>query len=109
MRAVDGREGRLQISSNGGGEPVWDRSKPILYYIEPDGAAQTLVAVTLRTQPTLAVVSRAVVVQDLGHDVSDNHANYDVHPKEPRFAIAQPDRGAGVVAVFDWAASLRNR
>jgi len=109
VRAIDGREGRLQISSNGGGEPVWDRAKPILYYIEPDGAAQKLISVTLRVQPTLAVVSRTVVVQDLGHDESDNHANYDVHPKEPRFLIAQRDRGAGIVAVFDWAASLRKQ
>ena len=109
VRAIDGREGRLQISSSGGAEPVWDRSGPVLYYIEPDGDRQRLLAVTLRTQPDLAIGARAVVVQDLGHDESDNHANYDVHPKQRRFIIPQRDRGAGVIAIFDWAASLRGR
>ena len=109
VRAIGGHEGRLQISNSGGVEPVWDRSAQVLYYIEPDGDRQKLVAVTLRTQPQPAIVSRTVVVQDLGHDDADNHANYDVHPQERRFVIAQRDRGAGVIAVFDWAASLGSR
>ena len=108
VRAIDGSGRRLHISSIGGTEPVWDRSGTVLYYIEPDGAGQKLVAVTLRTQPDLTVVSRTIVVQDLGHDEADNHANYDVHPKEGRFVIAQRDSDAGVIAVFDWVASLRN-
>ena len=66
----------------------------VVAYVEPNGTSQS-VAVTLRTQPDLAVVSRTIVVQDLGHDEADNHANYDVHPKEGRFVIAQRDSDAG--------------
>lgn len=85
-------------------DPTWlfDGAQVSFFSFKSQGGP--LVAVTLRTQPDLAVVSRTIVVQDLGHDEADNHANYDVHPKEGRFVIAKRDSDAGVIAVFDWVA-----
>ena len=107
VRALDGSS-RLQVSNAGGTEPVWDPRGFILYYVEADGDRRILMAATLRTSPAPAVVSREVVLSDIRLDESDNHPNYDIDPTGGRFVMPELGPSTGLVAIFDWAAALRD-
>ncbi len=79
--------------------------RPVLYYIRFEGRQLRLEAVTLRAAP-LGVAQREIVLSDVGVELSDNHANFDVHPSGDRFAFPQEQASTSVVAIFDWAAAL---
>ena len=84
----------------------------VLYYVESDGFRRRLMAASLRTSPTLSTLGRSVLFPDLRFEEADNHPNYDLHPDGSRFVIPALEAASGLLAVFDWAASLssnRNR
>ncbi len=100
------REGRLQVSSAGATAPVWDKRSLTLYYLEADGARLHLVAASLRTAPTLAVVGRRLVLADVRLEEVENHPKYDVDPSGTRFVMPEQTPTAGLGAIFDVATSL---
>jgi hypothetical protein len=56
--------------------------------------------------------ARTVVFPDVRFEEADNHANDDRHPDGARFVMPALEVQSGLLAVFDWAASLsaeRNR
>lgn len=107
MRPLHGDGGRVQASNAGGTEPVWDRRGSTLYYVEDYGEELRLVAAVISGSPRLAVAKREVAVPHLRLEQAGNHPNYDVDPSGTRFVIPAPEASRGLVAVFDWAASLR--
>ena len=109
VRAIGGRDARVQVSNLGGTEPVWDPGGNVLYYVETDGDRQRLVKASLRTSPSLSVDSREILFSDLRLDEADNHPNYDIHPNGDRFVMPELATSSGLVAVFDWVSILRDR
>jgi Tol biopolymer transport system component len=108
VRPLSGAEGRLQVSSVGATEPVWDKRSLTLYYLEAEGTRLHLVAASLRTAPALAVVGRKVVLADVRLEEVENHAQYDVDPSGTRFVMPEQAPTAGLGVIFDVATSLRN-
>jgi serine/threonine-protein kinase len=87
VRSFPGGSGRWQVSVAGGVEPRWRRDGVELFYRHAD----TLFAVTVRTQPAFSAGQRtALFVGDyLG---GPRHANYDVHPDGQRFVFVTGER-----------------
>lgn len=108
VRPLSGAEGRLQVSSVGATEPVWDKRSLTLYYLEAEGTRLHLVAASLRTAPALAVVGRKVVLADVRLEEVENHAQYDVDPSGTRFVMPEQAPTAGLGVIFDVTTSLRN-
>jgi serine/threonine-protein kinase len=108
VRPLSGAEGRLQVSSAGATEPVWDKRSLTLYYLEAEGARLHLVAASLRTAPALAVASRRVELADVRLQEVENHPNYDVDPSGTRFVMPEQAPTVGVGAIFDVATSLHS-
>jgi serine/threonine-protein kinase len=97
---------RVQVSNQGGVSPVWDKRRPVLYYLTFDDERVRMDAATLRFGP-LSVVSRRSLITDLPIELSDNHANFDVHPSGDRFVFPGQDATARFVEIFDWMALVR--
>ena len=106
VRGIDGAGGRVQVSNQGGSEPLWDRKSNILYYVEFDGDRLRLIAAALRTSPTLGVLARTVAFSDWRLERAENHANYDIHPDGSRFVIPETTQRGSLAAVFDWSKSV---
>jgi len=104
----DGSTARVQVSDAGGFSPVWDRHRPDLYYLHMDGERVRLDAATMRFAP-LSVRGRITVLADIPLELSDNHANYDVHPSGDRFVFPGEEASTGLVGVFDWKVLLEAR
>jgi eukaryotic-like serine/threonine-protein kinase len=80
----DAAAGVWQVSESDGTEPVWSRDGKTLYYW--DGSA--LIAARLRTAPEFAVVSRHVVLRDIGYvPTVCCHSNYDVQADDRGFIM----------------------
>jgi serine/threonine-protein kinase len=96
---------RVQVSNAGGAGPAWDPRRPIVYYTQLEEGRLRLQAVTLRTAP-LSLASRHTVLDDVAIELSDNHANFDVHPSGKLFVFPQEQPTTGLVAIFDWAPAV---
>ena len=70
-------EGRLEVSADGGEQPVWSRDGRTLYYVGARGGI--IIRARLTLQPSLAVTSRDTVIRG-GYYVPgrNGHAMYDV-------------------------------
>jgi hypothetical protein len=108
VRSLKDATVRVQVSNAGGIGPVWNRRRPILYYIQLDEARLRLMAATMHTAP-LSVMTRETVLDDVAMELSDNHADFNVHPSGKFFVFPQEQPSSGLVAIFDWRAALRRR
>jgi Tol biopolymer transport system component len=96
---------RVQVSSNGGVEPVWSRDGRRLYY----RANRRFVAANVRTTPTFAVVSRDVLFNDRFVSAAAPHANYDVSPDGTRLLVLEAVDEPQIIVVHHWGAEVRAR
>jgi serine/threonine-protein kinase len=105
VRPFPGPGGRIQVSNDGGSEPVWSRDGRTLYYRQGDA----LIAAAVSATPTFAVQSRRQLFVG-PYEASGPHATYDVAPDGKHLLMlkAREDR-APVVMVLNWAAEVRAR
>ncbi len=96
---------RVQVSTDGGAEPLWDRSGRTLYFRSPRGITAT--AVTTGAAFTLG--ERRLVLP--GNDPPDaTHPSYDVMPDGRRFLVLRTTNGEDkAIVVFNWAREFRGR
>lgn len=105
MREYPGPGGRWQVSTEGGGEPVWARSGRELFY----RSGAKVIAATVRPGPPFAVERRDVLFEGEYRAMSV-HAGYDVHPDGTRFLMVAPgDQSAKAVVVVNWVEELQAR
>ncbi|MCH7717783.1 MAG: protein kinase [Gemmatimonadetes bacterium] len=85
-----------QVSTDGGMEPVWAHSGRELFY---KNASRDLVAVTVRTNPTFAVVGRReLFTLPTGASATAQHAQYGITRDDTRFIMFRtPGTAEGVV------------
>jgi eukaryotic-like serine/threonine-protein kinase len=97
--------GRVPVSAEGGGEPLWAPQGLTLYY----RFGNEVIEATLATTPSLRVVGRRVLFS--GPYASDIfHPNYDVAPDGKSFLMVRPvDQSRGLVMVINWAREIRRR
>jgi hypothetical protein len=95
----------VQVSANGGTEPVWSRDGRRLFY----RAAKRFMVVTVTTTPTFAVTSRDILFGDTFVTAAAPHANYDVTPDGKSLLVLQAVEDPQILIVHNWAAEVRER
>jgi serine/threonine-protein kinase len=99
---------RVVVSVGGGREPVWSPSGDEIFYRSIDG--QRMMAVTVRTEPTLTIGRSRTLFQG-SFRTGVFWANYDVNPRTHEFlmlAVDEPIQPRLTIAV-NWTDSLSQR
>ena len=103
----DQRGGRIQISTDGGIEPVWSHSGRELFY--KDGR-QTLVAAALDTPGDFRVVSRRRLFPTGTYYWDNRHRSYAISRDDQSFYFVEPVATASpheYVVVLNWLEELK--
>jgi serine/threonine-protein kinase len=108
VRSLTGGTVQLQISLDGGTEPVWSRSGGELFYRRPTAKGGELVAAKLAmgAEPTVTVRQSLFDVSEF--DTSTPHANYDVSPDGSWFVFSRR-AAANTIVVLQNAPELARR
>jgi serine/threonine-protein kinase len=108
VRAFPEPEGRWQVSSGGGAEPLWSSDGRTIYYRRAD----TLFAAAVQTRPTFSVGQhRMVFTANFKPSPYHIHINYDRDPRTGDFVVFSESRGsdAALVVVLNWFEEVRQR
>jgi len=95
----------VQVSTDGGTEPVWSRDGRRLFY----RGSGKLMAAEFRTSPGFSVTARDTVLADTYGFAANPHANYDVFPDGAHFVFLEPDHSSEMIVVANWRSVLRAR
>ncbi len=76
-------DGKWQVSTDGGSEPVWAHSGRELFY----RGGQSLISVEVLPGATFVTGERRVLFSTQGFRGSRNHQRYDVTPDDQRFVM----------------------
>ncbi|MCU1292867.1 MAG: protein kinase [Bryobacterales bacterium] len=105
VRPFPGSGARIQVSDNGGTEPLWSRSGRALYY---RGPANEVIEVSVTAGADFSIGARKTVLT--GDYLTDtSHPSYDVAP-DGRFLMMQ--RGGAesrTIVVHNWITELREK
>jgi Tol biopolymer transport system component len=105
VRPLPGPSGRVQVSIDGGKEPVWSADGRELFYRSPGWITSAQVV----QSPRFAVTRRDTLFAD-SYASRTNHANYDVFPDGKRFVFIEAMGGSSeLYAMFNWTEELRRR
>jgi serine/threonine-protein kinase len=110
VRGYPGSGQRVQVSQQGGIEPVWSRSGRELFYRSSSGAGPKLVAATVETGAGFRVAARRELFDVASIEFATPHANYDVFPDGQSFVMVRqgrPGQSAELVYVQNVEALLR--
>ena len=99
-----GPGGRVQVSTGGGGLPIWSRDGKTLYYPQ----ANRMVATTLSFTPDPAVTGRRTLFE--GDYALDDalHSPYDVGP-DGTFLLVRPVREVRTVVIRGFRTEMQNQ
>lgn len=109
---------RVQVSTDGGSEPVWRRDGRELYYLQNVSAGGALkvrlMAVRVTTTPTFSAGTPQVLFEGPFRSDGGSFRNYDVTPDGQRFFMVQevqrpPARVSQMVLVQNWGEELKQR
>jgi hypothetical protein len=103
VQPFPGPGGRVQVSANGGTEPVWARDGRRLFY-RGDGM---LMAATVRPGPGFVIASRDTVFRDSYVFAGNPHANYDVMPDGRNFVFLYGADDGEMMVVSNWESVMR--
>jgi len=92
VRAWPGMGSKVQVSQNGGTEPVWSRDGRELFYRSGGGPEPWLVAAAVETGPPLRIRSRQPLFGVASYEFATPHANYDVFPDGRSFVMVRQGR-----------------
>jgi serine/threonine-protein kinase len=108
LRAYPGPGPKLQVSTEGGTEPVWARNGREILYRHQDG----LMAVTVETSPSFAVSKPRLLFQGGFDEGSAAFSNYDVDLAGERFILIRSESKAApteLKVIQDWVTELARR
>ena len=96
---------RVQVTTEGGAEPMWNRTGTALYY--RDGLGQ-IVEVKVTTGASFSIGTRKVVVT--GEYLTDaTHASYDVSPDGKFLLLKRAGDESQTIIVHNWVRELREK
>ena len=105
----DWGSGLVQVSNDGGDDPVWAHNGRELFY---RNGANELVAVQVSADPTFVAGQQEVLFPMDGYLIGSGHAMYDVSLDDRRFVMLRTDVDAGdtqLILVENWFEELRQR
>ncbi len=98
VQPLSGDGERIQVSVDGGSEPIWSPNAGELFYRGGASEGESMIAARIETSPRLRVGSREVLFASREYDHATPHANYDVSPDGNTFVmIRRPSSGRIVV------------
>jgi serine/threonine-protein kinase len=110
VRAFANDDNQVQVSLNGGSEPVWSRDGKEVYFRESAasgmGGGISLTAATLTTTPALTVISRQPLFSALDIVSANPHTNYDVSPDGHSFAVVRANPSSTVIVIQNLPAMI---
>ncbi len=109
VRPFPGPGGRIQVSVNGGSEPVWTRDDREMLYREDTGPTSRLIVAAVRVTPEFEVLSRTPLFDVSSYVGAEDHANYDVDPSGRSFVMIRSPQASQIHLVQNWAAQLGGR
>ena len=96
---------RIQVSDNGGMEPIWGRSGRSLYY---RGSVGEVVEVAVTTHAGFSIGARKVVLT--GDYLTDSsHPDYDVAPDGRFLMLKRAGAESQTIVVHNWGSELREK
>jgi eukaryotic-like serine/threonine-protein kinase len=102
VQPFPGPGGRVQISRNGGREPVWAPDGRRIFY----RSGEKIRAANVSATPTFRVTSHEDLMDDSFLPAAAPHANYDVTPDGAQFLVLQGSQ-TRLVVVHNWGAAVR--
>jgi len=99
LRRVDGTGSRLQVSVDGGNEPVWSADGRTLYYRRIDPENTNLMAVSLELGAEPSVVTREALFDWGNYEGAEPHANYDMMPGGDEFVMVRRTQAAHLILI----------
>ena len=107
VRDLAGEGDQVQVSTEGGNEPVWGRDGRELFYRETQQEDPHLVAAGIATSPALAVTGRKRLFP-IGDIVGTSpHPNYDISPDGKTFVMVRSSPAARVMVIQNLPALVR--
>jgi len=105
VRPFPGSGARVQVSDDGGTEPIWGKDGRSLYY---RGAVGEVVKVAVTTGNDFSIGARAVVLT--GDYLTDSsHPNWDVAPNGNFLLLNRAGAESQTIVVHNWARELREK
>jgi hypothetical protein len=99
VRRVDGVGGRIQVSIDGGAEPMWSADGREVYYRRTDASHPEMLAARLSLEGTPRVVSRQALFGWADFEGSEPHPNYDASPDGRGFIMVRRPSAAKLVLI----------
>jgi serine/threonine-protein kinase len=92
VRTFPGFTSKVQVSQDGGSEPVWARNGRELFYRSGSAAEPWLVAAAVETGGEFRVSGRSRLFNVASYEFATPHANYDVFPDGRSFVMVRQGR-----------------
>lgn len=92
VRTFPGFTSKVQVSQDGGSEPVWARIGRELFYRSGGVAEPWLVAAAVETSGEFRVTGRSRLFNVASYEFATPHANYDVFPDGRSFVMVRQGR-----------------
>jgi serine/threonine-protein kinase len=103
VRPFPGSGARVQVSDNGGTEPIWGKDGRSLYYRGPEGE---VVKVSVTTGSDFSIGARSVALT--GDYLTDSsHPNWDVGPAGQFLMLKRSGAESQTIVVHNWAREFR--
>ena len=103
VRPFPGAGGRVQVSPDGGTEPLWGRDGTSLYYRGPLGE---VVQVRVTTGSTFSIGSRSIEATGDDYLLDSSHPYWDIAPDGRFLMLRRAGEPAKAIVVHNWAAEL---
>jgi eukaryotic-like serine/threonine-protein kinase len=99
VRPLAGDSPEVQVSQDGGTEPVWSRDGGELFYVAPSRSGTFLVAAAVRAGVAFEVRDRRTLFETSEIVGAIPHANYDVSPDGRTFAMVRRSPATRIVII----------
>jgi serine/threonine-protein kinase len=107
LQPMDGKGDQLQVSQEGGTEPVWSPDGRELFYRGNRAGQGVLEAATLRTTPSLSIMSVRALFPVTDMVGTAPHANFDISPDGRTFVMVRRNPGSRIVVIQNLPGLLR--
>ncbi len=99
VQSLRGGGDQLQVSQEGGTEPVWGPDGRELFYRSTTSGQVELIAATMRTAPAVTVIARRSLFPVSDMLGTAPHANYDISPDGRTFVMVRRSPATRIVVI----------